>query len=300
MTETDNRLDFLCVGFTKCGTTSLHHYLKGHPQICLPHDKESPFFDVNTITMEKWNDYVIKSFPNRPGLLRGKVTPRYTASPLTPRKIHSLFPNVKIIFLIRNPVERLFSYFKMMKRLGRFDGSFNDFINMQLAIDTSSGGVYSPIQQGLYYKIISVFREFFPPGNMLIEFTDDMEQRPREFLKRVLSFLAVDNEFLPPDLNKKYYKGSSQSRFPSLTGRLLKSGLLKNAWHLVPYSVRMKLLAWYYTEFNIVKSGTDRMPPEAGQLLAKYYREDVAKLEQLLNIRVPWPAFQQRESVKSA
>jgi hypothetical protein len=283
------KLDFICVGFTKCGTTSLHNYIKDHPQINLPFEKESPFFINTNVNVAAWNEFFAANFITKPGALNGKITPRYTAAKSAPAAIYSLFPQAKIIFLLRDPIDRFFSHYKMFKRMNRFSGDFESFTQEQMA--KHSNEVYSPLEQGKYFSIITTFKNLFPEEHILVELTEDMESEPEVLLKRVMLFLNVDESYLPENLRKKFYQGSSKARFPSLTKRLSKTPGLKFLWHLFSKKTRMKMITWYYTEFNIVKDAPEVIPENVRALLQEYYQADYNAIEKLLNRTLPWKNF---------
>jgi hypothetical protein len=283
------KLDFLCVGFTKCGTTSLHNYIKDHPEINLPFEKESPFFVKDNVTIEEWKHFFSENYHSRSNVINGKITPRYTAVKSAPIEIHRLFPETKIIFLLRDPIDRFFSHYKMFKRMGRYTRDFASFTQEQLTQNSES--VYSPLQQGKYFEIIGTFKKLFSAEQIRIELTEEMEFEPQNFLKRLLLFLNVNTEYLPENLHKKFYKGSSKAKFPSLTKRLSKTPGLKFLWHLFSKNTRMKLITWYYTEFNIVKDAREVIPPDVQQLLRNYYQADVDALQTLLGRPLPWKNF---------
>src|SRR5215210_1809467 len=112
-------LDFLGIGAQKAGTTSLHHYMRTHPELYLPEAKEQPFFTVDTAFEEGWDSFASVAFHGAPtGRCYGKITPHYMGGPVawrdetataeaesaavvTARRIADAFPDIKLIAMLR-------------------------------------------------------------------------------------------------------------------------------------------------------------------------------------------------------
>src|SRR5581483_11050016 len=116
----ETKLDFLIIGAMKAGTTSLHRYLAGHPGLYLLPEKEVPYFCNEEYRARGWDWYAREFFSQAPpDKLRGKSTPQYMAREGMATRIHAEMPRVRLIALLRNPVERAYSQYKMeVKRAG--------------------------------------------------------------------------------------------------------------------------------------------------------------------------------------
>ena len=113
------RLDFICPGKAKCGTTTLHNIMSQHPNICLPSLYKEPRWlnDYNLCT-NRGLDWFAEHYygisnecPQKDNVLYGEINPSLSMGPA--KRIHDLFGECKIIFMFRNPVERLWSHFNM-------------------------------------------------------------------------------------------------------------------------------------------------------------------------------------------
>src|SRR6266487_1947701 len=112
-------LDFIIIGAQKAGTTSLYHYLREHPGIYMPPEKEAPFFTSKGSFLRDWEQFAADYFGAASVEQRwGKATPAYMADPRVAARIHSLMPRVLLIALLRNPVERAYSHYMMSVRRG--------------------------------------------------------------------------------------------------------------------------------------------------------------------------------------
>ena len=112
--------DFIIIGSEKCGTTSLYEYLKKHPNIIASTGKEVSFFDKN---FHRGNGWYKSFFPSlltkffkqtfsRTKILTFEATPRYLIHPHAAKRISKLYPNVKLIVLFRNPIDRAYSHYE--------------------------------------------------------------------------------------------------------------------------------------------------------------------------------------------
>jgi hypothetical protein len=105
-------LDFMMPGFPRCGTTTVAHLLSEHPGIFITTPKEPGFFKPkNYEKRQSWEDYARLFYESDPQALRGEATVTYTTSwppeLSDPGEIYSHYPNIKLIFLMRDPIERI-------------------------------------------------------------------------------------------------------------------------------------------------------------------------------------------------
>lgn len=98
--------DFLIAGAAKAGTTSLHAYLSEHPAVSSPIRKEIHYFDLNMRRGEGWYR---SHFPADTSAVTGESTPYYLFHPLVPERVAATLPEVKVIVLLRDPIDRAFS-----------------------------------------------------------------------------------------------------------------------------------------------------------------------------------------------
>src|SRR5690242_8679107 len=100
---------FLIIGAQRCGTTSLFEYLANHPEIVPPSVKKIHFFDSEYEKGEAWYRARFPVLEN--GFITGEATPYYLFHPRVPKRVRNWNPNVKLIVLLRNPVDRAYSHF---------------------------------------------------------------------------------------------------------------------------------------------------------------------------------------------
>ncbi|MFT4524992.1 MAG: hypothetical protein ACI85F_001144 [Bacteroidia bacterium] len=198
---------FLGIGAPKCGTTSLHDILIDHPQIYLPADKELHYFD-NPSHYEKGNDWYSKQFDECDNtLVKGEITPAYMSYPESAERIHRcLGPDVKLIMMFREPVERAFSEYQHNYRRGLVNEPTFDLAVERELNDVQTKGfdkrVFSFIERGKYADQVERLLKYFPKENMLfIRFREDFIADKEKCISDVLSFIGVDPAEL--QINKK-------------------------------------------------------------------------------------------------
>ena len=108
---------FLCIGPGKSGSSSLHYYLDQHPQICMSSPKETRFFDLYYAKGMQW--YSERFTVCQENIIKvkeyGEASPQYFYLPFVTSRIKKNFPNIKLIVMIRNPVDRVISGWKYRK-----------------------------------------------------------------------------------------------------------------------------------------------------------------------------------------
>ncbi|MGI9431489.1 MAG: sulfotransferase domain-containing protein [Myxococcota bacterium] len=194
----DGRLpDFIIIGAAKSGTTSLHDYLARHPQICLSasddpavRDKEPCFFDPDVNGSRGLDWYRALFSAARADQVCGEASTNYTRHPQVagvPERIAATVPNVRLLYLMRDPVERAYSHY--VHRWSRelhpdepFRESFREFVaHDPMCLDSSD-----------YELQIRRYWDHFPREALLLLRMDDLLGDPAALLRRVCGFIGVD------------------------------------------------------------------------------------------------------------
>jgi Sulfotransferase domain len=302
--ERKTTLDFIIVGAQKCGTTSLHKYLQHHPEIYMLPEKEAPYF-TNTEYCEKGWEWYLKEFfcEKTQGSICGKSTPQYMTRTETPARIYAQIPNVKLIAMVRNPIERAYSHYKMNIKREKESRAFAEIVREKLqpeilkcereAPQRTNDRAYLVI--GEYGRILTEYFRVFPREQLLVLFTEELAANPEATAKQVFSFLGVDAGFVPPNLGKHYHVGGTKRRIPLDEHTLANHFLFQRLLLLVPKRVRhlfaRRFLFWFMIWNTRPDSDTNRVPDEVRDILSRFYKEDVRQLEELLGRKVPWPEF---------
>jgi len=192
------RLDFIVAGAQKSGTTALHYFLKKHPQIALPDRQEMHFFDDEEIFSQRPVDYELLHRHFRPiprSALAGEVTPSYLYWKPAMERIQNYNPQIKLIILLRNPIDRAFAHWNMQ----RFkDREFLDFLD---ALKEEPRRVAQPlslesrrfayVDRGFYSGQLERVFKFFPREQIKIAKFEEFRDRKQESLDGIFEFLGV-------------------------------------------------------------------------------------------------------------
>jgi len=279
--------NFLILGATKSGTTSLHHYLKQHPDVFLPEEKEIQFF-IDDQLYEKGMEFYQKQYfsgTSDYGAV-GEATPLYFHRPeLVIPRLKESFPadSLKFVLLLRDPVKRAWSHYLHMVRLGAETLDFERALLMEekrLHADPASW--YSYFSDGLYGKLLEQWFDAFSAESFLILTQDDFVRDVHLSLKKIFSFLGVDDSVCIQDLSIKNEAGQARSKklMSLLMGRFPGANLIKA---VVPVPFRRRL-GMKLRHLNIVPSDqTSPMDADMETELRKRYVADICKLEGLLN-----------------
>lgn len=288
-------LDFMLAGFSKCGTTSLHRAMMQIEDIYLSKRKESAFF--------RWCDKVDKPmeklaagyFDNiREGQLVGMIEPDFS---IHAEGIQRFFGRqLKLIFCVRNPVDAVYSRFKMNTRLG--------FLEMKEAY-RQNGGAFSSgifdlyfnqnerdttfVKLGKYADWIEQFLAYYSKGQIKIVLFEDMVKDPRGIMNDILAFLGsncqYEQESLPKENEGNFVMADSkgleiagkrldmywEDKYPDEMRKLSRDELYGE-------QVRLEIL------FNQAEKIYDvRMTGEQKQFLEKYYYDSVRRLEKIMD-----------------
>lgn len=188
--------NFICVGAQKAGTTTLYNILLQHPQIFLPEIKELHYFDWAK-NFSKGDEWYFNNFEKvKNEIAIGEITPNYMYIDYVPKRIYDLLgKDIKLIFLLRNPVNRSFSQYLMMLKNGNTDKSFKrcakiDFIEEKNFFLNEN----QIITRSLYDEQIERYLKYFDKKNMFfIIFETEILKNKEKTMNRLCEFLDVDN-----------------------------------------------------------------------------------------------------------
>ncbi|MCP4268493.1 MAG: glycosyltransferase [Candidatus Brocadiaceae bacterium] len=203
-----NKIYFMGIGAQKAGTTWLHNILNEHPNLYLPKQKELHFF--NNRYPLGITEY-LKQFPRVTNRLSGEITPAYSILGKNDVKLISeLFPELKIIFTIRNPIDRLWSSAKMdIKRMINKDIDFNKIPTQSLF-----KLMLNPIYLGKtdYLQTINNWYTYFPKEQFHIIIFDDIKYHPEKVASDLSKFLNISPGPLLKSnkLTTKVFKGGNE------------------------------------------------------------------------------------------
>ncbi len=214
--------DFLIIGGQRCGTSSLYYYLTEHPGIISASTKETHFFDES---FSKGIGWYRAQFPSsfqkmyvtnvlKRDFLTGEGTPYYILYPHAPRRTFEIVPHVKLIALLRNPVERAHSQYWIEVKAGFETLSFEEAIRTEheriagelekMQQDehyySHSFRHFSYLTRGIYVDQLQNWLRYYPREQLLVLKSEDLYSNPAETMQKTLKFLGVAQI----ELNKEY------------------------------------------------------------------------------------------------
>jgi hypothetical protein len=231
--------DYIIAGAQKCGTTSLWAYLNEHPAVEPAISKEMHFFDINYQRGAAWYRM---HFPlqQRDGAdtsqqptLTGESSAYYMFHPLAPHRLAELVPRVKLIFLLRNPVDRAFSHYQLKLRRRQESLPFEDAISAEEdrlrdeeykivntpGYHSTSHEWFSYLARGRYLEQLVRWQQLFPAEQILILDSTEFFQRTAEVFERVLRFLDLPS-WQPSNFGNRF-PGKYRDKMSEATRRRL-------------------------------------------------------------------------------
>lgn len=291
--------DFLVIGAGKSGTTSLDQYLKQHPGIYMSPVKEPNFFayelktvadigdnpdDINHFlssitTLEKYHEL----FENaKPSQLKGEISNTYLYGDDAPNRIKHYIPRVKMIAVLRNPTDRLYSRFLHLVRDG--DMEPDEFSN---CLDTNSiwWNRNDLINEGFYFKHLSRFYSLFHESQIRVFLFEDLTKDIQGVLKEIFSFLNLDPH-VEVNVGLKYNEsGVIKNKF--LNTFIGGDSILKKyvnrvspkTMELIQDNELIKKVIFSMRSKNLEKP---TMNPNVRRELVEIYSEDIKNLQNLI------------------
>jgi len=229
--------DFLCIGAHKAGTTWLYQQLDSHPDFWMPPVKELHYFDqlsrvqraapprcrderdlrflesIKNLSAEPYMnlDHYARLFEPKASLLSGDISPNYsTLSDEVIRRVVGYFPNLKVIFLARDPVERVWSHLSMevyYRQIEPFDATNIDEVNRNL----SRRGM---LLRSYPSAVVAQWKRYVELEQFRVYFFDDLQRNPAELRRSILRFLGADPDKPGSRLTADYNSWTRMEKLP--------------------------------------------------------------------------------------
>lgn len=206
--------DFIIIGYHKCGTSSLYHYIVQHPNIRHTSVKEVHYFDLSYWRDTGWykSHFPTKLYKNyfekkhKLPFITGECSPLYAFHPKVPERIKKLVPNVKLIVILRNPVDRCYSLYHQYIRLGYDMGSFEEvvkkdkeqldftirkFLNDEVRAYNVRQDLFPLVSMGVYEEHLKNWLKIFSKEQFLFVKSEDLETNTQKTLDKIFEFLQV-------------------------------------------------------------------------------------------------------------
>ncbi|MCI7129062.1 MAG: sulfotransferase domain-containing protein [Lachnospiraceae bacterium] len=296
---------FVCAGFAKCATTTLDAILRQHPDIALPCHKETYFLESDTLCDKglQWyeNRYYGKNSKRYENKILGEVNPRDSGCKNLEKRICEIFgSDIKFIYMIRNPVDAAFSFFKNFLFYGIAEpelekniwseGLFDNYVRKYLCNrKKESHGPQMMFAQYLYGRHFATALKYISREQMYICVFEDFVRDPETETKKILRFIGADDTV---DINYNV-KENSGDRMPRSVRAIRISQKKYRFWEQTyvpcfPYLgefIERKMDRWFWSiadKASVPATDIVCMSDETREILRTYYLPDIQLLDQVL------------------
>ena len=201
-------LDFILAGAQKSGTTALHYFLSKHPDITMGDKQEIHFFDNEEIFAGQV-DYELlhKHFPSvRPSTVAGECTPIYIYWKPAMERIWKYNTKIKLLIILRNPVDRALAHWNMQRFKGREPLDFLDAVKEETKRTQETAPLqsrrFSYVDRGFYAEQLERVFKFFPREQVKIVKFEEFRDKKSETLNAIFRFLGVEPLVLSRDKDR--------------------------------------------------------------------------------------------------
>ena len=284
-------------GAPRCGTTSLHAWLPAIPGVFMSRIKEPNFFSRCVIgddypllkPIRKESDYLQLFSRADDATFVGEATPFYLEDPEAPAQIKHKSPDARILISLRDPVDRLYSHYLMMRNNLADMGSFMDEIERGLALQGNRNLAVLDRSIDLYSRQIERYRGVFGNRRMMVLVLEEWTRDAERTLRAISGFLG-----LKPVL--KEFSASPQRRYGEARGPVVRylfgnRQLSRASEALIPFRLRK------FVRNSLLVKAVPKPPmdPRAREFLVDYYWNDVQRTRRLVGRPLPWPNFEVQE-----
>lgn len=197
---------FLIIGAQKAGTSSLFSYLNQHPEVMAATRKEAGFFSKKYSKGSSWYRTRFPSKENiKSGYISGEATPEYFFHPHAAKRISHLLPDIRLILILRNPVERAISHYYHSVKIAYEKLALEDALNAEdqrirkvSAEMTENEKIYSLDWQnysyksrGIYSRQLGRYLDYFTREQILIIHSKELFESPNKVMKKVQNHLGI-------------------------------------------------------------------------------------------------------------
>ncbi|MBZ2168431.1 sulfotransferase family protein [Marinobacter sp. F4216] len=283
-------INFFIVGAPKCGTTKLYDYLRKHPEVFLPEEKEPHFFadDLGKYKSHKTEREFLNIYrERRSNQITGDASIFHMYSSVAMGNIYNHNPNAKIVVILRNPVEAAHSFHSQL--LYTQDETERDFESAWRLIGNRQHGEGIPnvckSPKVLNYREVFAYSDqlkrvysYFPLGQVKVFFYDDLKKENESVTSELCKFLEIepltsDNAIINPNQVNRFPWISRILRHPPSWLKTLKRALIGKG-HTKLYDVILDL--------NTIKGPREPMKPSFKRELEVEFRDEIVELEELL------------------
>lgn len=279
-----NKIDIAIIGVQKAATTSLHRYMGMHPQVHTHERLEFAFFvddDEYTDGFDSIYGKYFKRVDTARKLLIKNVGIIYYEDAIKRLRKHN--PDVRILVVLRNPVDRAYSAYQYAKMMGfeksvSFEAAIQQ--DLQAIPDKIIRGTVDYLGRGNYTEQLHVLYRYFPKDQVKVLLQEDLQLNPEANLKDCFAFCGLDDSYVP-DFSKKFNE-SGRARLPWIMQLLKRTrAIRKKISILIPASFRKQVLSGIET-MNRKDFKPEPIREETKRYLQSYFSEKNLRLGEML------------------
>ena len=287
--------NFLLIGAAKSGTTALYTSLKQHPDVFMSTPKELRYFSYTgpypegleekyihrgVTTLEEYKQHFVDIEDEK---VIGEASPMYLYTPETAERIKAVIPQVKMLAILRNPVDRAFSaYMHAIRDWNEPSRSFRMALEKEEErINAGWGILWHYTQAGFYSEQLSRYYHVFNPGQIKVVLYDDLVKDAKGLMKSIFEYLEVDPTFNPDTSPRPNVSGFPKSpKFHQFMYRLfMQDNPIKRISRvIIPKNFRQKVMV----DMRLANLEKRSMPEDIREELKVLFHEDIKKLEELI------------------
>jgi len=288
------KVQLMIVGAQKAGTTSLKNYLAQHHQITTHPQLEFSYFN----TKEKAVNYESvfeKNFPDFTSGMNQVVMAKLAGMHARPEMIEKLAqhnPNCHLLFIVRNPIKRAFSSYRMEKRLGNISEDFDGLVSMLKEDPTNKGKnplLTSFFELGNYASHLSSMYEHFPKNQVFAIDYDELSKIPNELCSNIFKWLDLPDSAVDGSVIHNKGRQMKSQRLSKMLNYLRNPGnpLKRMVKAVLPYKTFTKLGQWMMGLNQKENESTKEVISSSSeQYLHSFYIDQHKSFEQLTGIRI--------------
>lgn len=289
--NSDRKIDFFIVGAQKAGTTSLYDHIARHPELFLPSGKDFYAFNDDPLYGVSGSGLLPYYREYRGQRLIGGSNVQIMRFPSAVRNLHQYNPRTKLIILLRNPVDRAYSAFWMMRNLGlepcdTFEAALAQDGARAERGDFRENAELRYLEPGYYDEQIDFIHGLFDSGSIYIGLFDDFVRQPERITREILDWLGAETSGLAIDFSKRSNE-ASRPRSMMLQRIIRSQNRLKKFYRsVVPLGARDRLNAAIFSKLqarNLAPFKYPEMAAETRSRLVEHFLPHNRRLSELID-----------------
>lgn len=276
------KVGLLHIGPQKSATTWVYNCLSEHKEVFVPDKNNIHYYDINYYKGQEWYSEFYEEARQEQVLLDPTMT--YIRSPWAPRRIAEDNPDAKIMLCLRDPIDRAFSHYWHEKKKGKINFEFEETLQNY---DLFS----SWLEPGFYAEHIERYLQHFDREQLLCLRFHTLQTDQRTFLKRILRFAGVDEDFEPSWLHKKSNEAGGRRTPANRVWRRIKKAVVRSSLETAARTMRLDEAAQSLEELPLIggvlqdkREYEEGMDPALRAELLELCEPEIERLESLLDL----------------